>query len=93
MDRYAVDNSPHGFVVTGDSGSGKSSLLANWAAHWKEANPHDEVFLHWTGISPQSAEHVNLMQRLIWAIQRWARPNTENREIPTEAEELAKSAA
>jgi nephrocystin-3 len=56
------DNSP--LLVTGASGGGKSTLIANWAHSRREANPRDIVFEHYLGASPDSADPRLLIRRL-----------------------------
>ena len=46
-------------VVTGESGSGKSALLAAWLAR------REAVFFHFTGSSPASVSGVSLLRRLL----------------------------
>ena len=54
-------------VVEGQSGSGKSALLANWISQWREAHPEDSVFYHFTGCDAASTRLRNLMSRLLVA--------------------------
>ncbi|MBW2738967.1 MAG: tetratricopeptide repeat protein [Deltaproteobacteria bacterium] len=61
-----------GLTVLGESGGGKSALLANWVARWRQANPNDFMFQHYIGSSPMSAGHLGLMRRLMVAIIRWS---------------------
>ncbi|MCU0857460.1 MAG: tetratricopeptide repeat protein [Pontiellaceae bacterium] len=71
LDRHAAgDGGP--LVLLGDSGSGKSALLANWVERWRKANPNDFIFQHYIGGTPDSADHWRLMTRLIAEIKRWA---------------------
>jgi nephrocystin-3 len=58
-------------VLLGESGSGKSSLLANWIEHWRKAHPKDFIFQHYIGGTPDSAVHWKLMTRLMAEIKRW----------------------
>ncbi len=72
LDAFARDGTDgQGLVVLGDSGGGKSALLANWVAHWQQAHPGDFVFQHYLGSSPLSARHLGLLRRLMVAIIRW----------------------
>src|SRR5579863_8507057 len=76
LDRHvAGDGAP--LVVLGDSGSGKSALLANWLGHWREAHPNDFIFQHYIGGTPGGAEHWQLMTRLIAEIKRWCGDSDE----------------
>jgi len=93
--RGGADDS--GLTVLGESGGGKSALLANWVARWREANPRDFVFQHYVGSSPMSAGHLALMRRLMVAIVRWCVDGStpgdrraEEDRIPAEAEEIVK---
>jgi tetratricopeptide (TPR) repeat protein len=61
-------------IVTGESGSGKSSLLANWV---KQITPGasggsstDFAIVHFIGSSPASAEYTNLLRRVMSILQR-----------------------
>lgn len=49
-------------LVLGESGSGKSSLLANWAQKYQELpqNENDFVILHFIGTTPASADYGNM---------------------------------
>lgn len=71
LDRHAAgDGSP--LVLLGDSGSGKSALLANWIEHWRKAHPQDFIFQHYIGGTSDSADHWRLMTRLISEIKHWS---------------------
>ncbi|MGB3074658.1 MAG: tetratricopeptide repeat protein, partial [Chitinophagales bacterium] len=59
-------------VLLGDSGSGKSALLANWIKHWKEKHPNDFIFQHYIGGTADSSVHWKLMIRLMAEIKRWS---------------------
>ena len=87
LDHHTVgDGVP--LVLLGDSGSGKSALLANWLAHWHTAHPKDFIFQHYIGGTPDSAEHWRLMTRLIAEIKRW----TDDREdLPKSHDDLLKT--
>jgi nephrocystin-3 len=87
-----------GLTVLGASGGGKSALLANWAARWRQAHAGDFVFQHYIGSSPMSASHLALMRRLMVAIIRWLRDEDAPREfepeegrLPAQAEEIVKA--
>ena len=55
----AADGGP--LMLLGESGSGKSALLANWLDHWRKANPQDFFIQHYIGSSTDSAGHWRLM--------------------------------
>ena len=87
LDRHAAgDGAP--LVLLGDSGSGKSALLANWLAHWHTAHPKDFIFQHYIGGTPDSAEHWRLMIRLIAEIKRWS---DDPEELPRTHDDLLKT--
>jgi len=96
LDAFARDgDNGCGLSVLGESGGGKSALLANWVARWRQANPDDFIFQHYIGSSPMSAGHLALMRRLMVAIIRWsgdegAPSNQEEERIPADAEEIVK---
>jgi tetratricopeptide (TPR) repeat protein len=88
-----------GLTVLGESGGGKSALLANWVARWRQAHPGDFVFQHYIGSSAMSAGHLALMRRLMAAIVRWCGADDpsglrgleeEENKIPAQAEEIVK---
>jgi len=65
----AGDGGP--LVIVGESGRGKSALVANWLEHWRAQHPNDFLFEHYIGVTPDSADHWRLMARLIAEIKRW----------------------
>ncbi|NQT13105.1 MAG: tetratricopeptide repeat protein [Planctomycetes bacterium] len=70
LDRHTVgDGEP--LVVLGALGGGKSALLANWLARWRERHPTDFVFQHYIGSTPDSADHWQLIARLVTEIRQW----------------------
>lgn len=69
LDAHArADGAP--LAVLGESGSGKSALLANWADHYRSAYPDDFVFVHFIGASPVSSDWALLARRLIGELNR-----------------------
>jgi tetratricopeptide (TPR) repeat protein len=57
-------------LVTGDSGAGKSSLLANAAWAWRQSSPADAVIEHYVGSGHRSAHMDDLLQRLADELSR-----------------------
>src|SRR5690348_4772666 len=55
LDEHAVEDGPP-LVVLGESGGGKSALLANWAEDWRRQNPAGIVIAHYIGASVDSAD-------------------------------------
>ena len=87
LDHHAAgDGTP--LVLLGDSGSGKSALLANWLAHWHTTHSKDFIFQHYIGGTPDSAEHWRLMTRLIAEIKRWT---DDPDELPKSHNDLLKT--
>lgn len=72
-------------VLIGESGSGKSSLLANWIHHHLQTHPEDYIFQHYVGGSPDSADHWKLMTRLVAEIKRWT---DDPDELPSSNDDL-----
>ncbi len=70
LDCHASGDGPP-LVLLGESGCGKSALLANWVEHWRKDNPKDFIVQHYIGGTPDSADHWRLMTRLIAEIKRW----------------------
>lgn len=72
----ALDHHANGdggpLVLLGDSGSGKSALLANWIDRWRQAHPRDFIIQHYIGGTPDSADHSRLMRRVMAEIKRWS---------------------
>jgi len=64
-------------VLLGDSGSGKSALLANWIDRWRMAHPKDFIFQHYIGGTSDSAVHWRLITRLMAEIKRWTNDTEE----------------
>jgi nephrocystin-3 len=52
-------------IITGQSGAGKSALLANWAARWSKRHPQDAVITHYLGSGVDSAEPVKFVTRCL----------------------------
>jgi nephrocystin-3 len=56
-------------VLTGESGCGKSALLAEWVSRWRETNPDDLVIQHFIGSTSNSSDWQSLVRRLIGDIK------------------------
>jgi hypothetical protein len=50
-------------VVCFTIGSGKSSLIANWAKQVEDAEPDTFVFVHFIGSSADSSDYLKLIRR------------------------------
>lgn len=76
---------PRGMIVTGESGSGKSALLANWARHHSNRFPTSFVVEHYVGASTSGNSHLGILRHLIAEISN-RYPGSEA--IPTTASGL-----
>ena len=72
-------------VLLGDSGSGKSALLANWIEDWRRVHPNDLIFQHYIGGTNDSSDHWKLMRRLIVFIKSWS---DDPEELPSSNDDL-----
>ena len=107
LDAYAQDGDDgKGRVVLGESGGGKSALLANWASRWGNAHTGDFLFQHYIGGTAAGSGHLFLMRRLMVAVIRWCGEDaiglgggmgggmggfgSEEEKIPARAEEIVK---
>lgn len=68
--------------VEGQSGGGKSALLANFISSYKKDHPKDLVFEHYLGASADAANPYALIHRLIEFIQRTTNSSLEIPEDP-----------
>jgi tetratricopeptide (TPR) repeat protein len=57
-------------VILGDSGTGKSALLANWVARYRQQHPDDFILTHFIGGTPYSAEWSAMLRRIMGEFQR-----------------------
>jgi nephrocystin-3 len=79
----ASEGSP--LLLVGDSGSGKSALIANWVEHWRRKHPKDFIFQHYIGGTSDGAVHWKLMTRLMAEIKRW---NDDSSDLPRINDEI-----
>ena len=73
------------FLILGQSGSGKSALIANWVEHWQKENPNDFIFQHYIGGTSDSSVYWKIMTRLMAEIKRW---NSDNEELPRSNDDI-----
>ncbi|OAD22933.1 TPR repeat-containing protein, partial [Candidatus Thiomargarita nelsonii] len=57
------DDAP--LIIVSESGSGKTALLANWAAEYRENHADELVFWHFCGSSPESTDPMGLIRRIM----------------------------
>jgi tetratricopeptide (TPR) repeat protein len=86
LDRHAAgEGGP--LLLLGESGSGKSALLANWLPRWRKEHPKDFIFQHYIGGTADSADHWRVMTRLMAEIKRWS---DDPEPLPTKHEDILK---
>ncbi|HYG59663.1 MAG TPA: AAA family ATPase [Symbiobacteriaceae bacterium] len=57
-------------ILTGESGVGKSALLAKWAERYHERHPEAFVVMHFVGATPYSTDWRSLVRRLLGECQQ-----------------------
>jgi tetratricopeptide (TPR) repeat protein len=62
------ENKP--LVILGESGSGKSALLANWVARHRRAHPDALVLQHYIGATPYSTDWAAMLRRFMGEFKR-----------------------
>ncbi|MFX0064189.1 MAG: tetratricopeptide repeat protein, partial [Candidatus Hermodarchaeota archaeon] len=72
-------------VVLGESGAGKTALLANWLQQYQEEHPEAFVVAHFIGSTPASTDYGQIMKRLMEEIK--AHYQLEE-EVPVEIEQM-----
>jgi tetratricopeptide (TPR) repeat protein len=72
-------------VILGESGAGKSALVANWVARYRQARPDDFVLTHFIGGTPDSTDWTRMLRRIMGEFKR--RFNIQP-DIPDKPEEL-----
>jgi len=84
-DYVASDPQGRGLVVRGESGMGKSALLANWISRCRDAKVRDEVLYHFVGASADSTDWTTMVRRLLGELK--ARFEIDD-EIPRRPDQL-----
>lgn len=69
LDEHASGDGPP-LVILGDSGGGKSALLANWAIRHREGRSSDLLIMHFIGASPYSADWSAMLRRIMVELKR-----------------------
>lgn len=57
-------------VILGESGSGKSALLANWAHAWRKQQPGSPVLTHFIGSTPDSVNWATMLRRILGELKK-----------------------
>ena len=81
-------------LITGDSGAGKSALIANWMEAHDEDHPNDVIYAHHLGCSNDASAIRQLLERLIETAKKQL-PNHESSSlnVPQDWWELVAKAA
>lgn len=83
LDAWANDaGAPRAVLLSGESGSGKSALLANWV---KRRQSRDLVIEHYVGATSRSTDWSSLVRRILEVLRR---TRGLAREIPSDARSL-----
>ena len=69
LDDHA-DRRGHPLVVLGESGSGKSALLANWALGRRGRESGEVLLMHFVGATPESADVGLILRRIVAELKR-----------------------
>jgi hypothetical protein len=69
LDTHAAGDGPP-LLVTGESGSGKSALLAFWSRNFAAANPDTPLLTHFCGASASASDWVALARRVAAELER-----------------------
>ena len=57
-------------MVTGESGVGKSALLANWALEYRAHHPQNLLIPHFIGTTPASTDWAAMVRRILEEFNR-----------------------
>lgn len=64
LDKHALSTDKP-LVILGESGSGKSALLANWALRYRKKHPEENIFMHFIGASSSSTDWNSMLRRIM----------------------------
>ena len=70
LNAHATASDTNPLVILGESGSGKSALLANWVARYRQAYPDALVLQHYIGATSYSADWAAMLRRLMGEFKR-----------------------
>ena len=66
----AAESTGKGLVITGESGAGKTALLASCIRYWKEKYLDNYVFVHYFGATPKSTSVYDFLSRFLGELKR-----------------------
>jgi nephrocystin-3 len=69
LDQHVESANPP-LVLTGESGCGKTALLANWVERYRESHPQDLIIQHYIGSTPDSADWIRVVSRILGELKR-----------------------
>ena len=69
LDEYANSDEVLPLVLLGESGSGKSALLANWTKEYRNTHNNDLLVCHYIGSTPNSVDHIDMLRRIMEEIK------------------------
>jgi nephrocystin-3 len=69
LDQHAAGNGPP-LAVLGESGLGKTALLANWAIRQRVRRPKELLLMHFVGSTPGSTDWVMMLRRILEEFNR-----------------------
>ena len=64
LDKHA-SSSNQPLVILGESGCGKSALLANWVFRYREKHPDEKLFMHFIGATSSSTDWKFMLRRIM----------------------------
>ena len=64
-------------VALGESGSGKSALIANWIKKYRKEHPNDFMVTHFIGGTADSADYAKILRRIMEEIKERYEPAIE----------------
>ena len=64
LDKHA-ESADQPLVILGESGSGKSALLANWVSQYREKHPDEIVFTHFIGATSTSTDWEAMLRKIM----------------------------
>ena len=71
LDKFVITESTgRGLVIAGESGIGKTTLLASRIKHWRQKHRDDFIFSHYFGATPESASVDGFLHRLLNELKR-----------------------
>lgn len=65
-----VESKEKPLVILGESGLGKSALLANWALRYRESHPDILILMHFIGVSSYSSDWATMVRRIMGELKR-----------------------